>query len=92
MHEHARLSTADYLAVQTRLFWVVSSAYNGRIQMSTTTAIQNCNIVAEALGPHRRVRFKALNLQDAIIQGGRRKKPTNKAAILELKIPLRQPA
>jgi len=66
----------DVLEQATQDYWSTSFLIHRGVGMpvSTSDAIHLLGNRAATLGPHRKVKWKLYALQDAIIQGGRRKK------------------
>ena len=64
------------LEEKTKTYWKVSSIREGRLsaEITTTSAIAILGDVIENLGPQRRLLYKAMTLQDAIVEGPKRKR------------------
>lgn len=69
MPSHLEEATRDYWSTSLVFYQGVGS------DITTSQAINLLRIRSETLGPHRRVKWKLLWLQDRIIQGKKRNKP-----------------
>lgn len=65
-------TSAQILEERTKLYWGVSSVWNGRSNevVETGDAIEWCSNIAYSMRPELRIRHSAKHLLDAIIDGG----------------------
>lgn len=73
-------SAAEELEAKTLTFWNTSLVFHtgtGK-PLSFGDAIQECNMIAEVLGPQRPLRNRFYGLQDRLIQGRGKRRKTSK--------------
>lgn len=91
-HEVKRRNmSADSLDTKTLAYWNVSRAARGFSPKTVTVgkALETVACVLEALGPHRKLKLVAGNLQQELVNHGgatpRRKKSAPSASVLKFK-------